>query len=145
MIRAVCIATALLFAAPALAQDEQPQKTDTTKSKPSSAKDKKGAKGKDAKPAKPTHTSAAAKTQPATAAKDPNFAERTAAKRAKSVFLFAMDACERPERCDAALRDDAETQFVAACRACASNDKCEAERVAIREGHATNFADPCAQ
>ena len=71
--------------------------------------------------------------------------ELLAVSRMKSIFLFAMETCDRPERCDPTLRDDAERRFLDACRRCASADRCEAERDAIRAGSAKRRSNPCAE
>jgi hypothetical protein len=71
-------------------------------------------------------------------------AERAEVSRAKSIYVFAVEACEQPARCDAALRDEAEQRFMGACRACASDERCEAERAAILGGTAKRTANPCA-
>ncbi len=69
--------------------------------------------------------------------------DRAAALRAKSVYMFAVEACERPDRCDAVLRDDAEKRFMDACLACATQDLCDAERSSIQGGSARRSKDPC--
>lgn len=70
-------------------------------------------------------------------------ADRRAAFRAKSTYMYAVEACEQPARCDASLRDDAERAFMDACNTCASADRCEAERDAIRSGTARRVENPC--
>ena len=71
-------------------------------------------------------------------------ANRAAVARAKSVYMFAIEACEQPKRCDAALRDEAEQRFSEACRACAADERCDAEVQAIKDGSATASVNPCA-
>lgn len=71
-------------------------------------------------------------------------ADRVTALRAKSIYMYAVEACDQPARCDAALRDDAEQRFMDACRSCAPAERCEAERAAIKEGSAKRSANPCA-
>lgn len=65
--------------------------------------------------------------------------------RTKSIFLFAMESCDRPERCDPSLRDDAERRFLDACRLCAPPEACEAERDSIRQGAARRRSNPCVE
>ena len=71
---------------------------------------------------------------------------RSAVRRTRSVYMYAIEACSRPGgSCDAALRDDAEQRFLEACGACAPSVKCEAERDAIRGGTSRSAAfDICA-
>lgn len=71
-------------------------------------------------------------------------ANRAAVARAKSVYMFAVETCEQPKRCDVALRDEAEQRFSEACRACAPDERCDAEVQAIKEGSATASVNPCA-
>lgn len=66
-----------------------------------------------------------------------------AVNRSKSVFIFAMESCDRPDRCDPSLRDESERRFLEACRLCASAERCEAERDTIRAGQAKRRANPC--
>lgn len=70
-------------------------------------------------------------------------ADRRAALRAKSTYMYAVEACDQPARCDASLRDDSERAFMDACNTCASADRCEAERDAIRAGTARRIDNPC--
>lgn len=70
-------------------------------------------------------------------------ANRVAAVRAKSVYLYAVEACEQPARCDAQLRDSAERAFMEACRACAPAESCDAEKAAILDGSAKRTKSPC--
>jgi hypothetical protein len=72
-----------------------------------------------------------------------NVKERAAAARAKALFVFAIETCDRPERCDPAMRDDTERQFLNACRLCAPPEKCEAERDSIRAGQSTRRGTVC--
>jgi hypothetical protein len=69
--------------------------------------------------------------------------DRVAAMRAKSTYIYAVEACEPGARCDAVLRDDAEKAFINACNVCASADRCEAERDAIKVGKAKRTESPC--
>ncbi|HSN93316.1 MAG TPA: hypothetical protein VLS93_18945, partial [Anaeromyxobacteraceae bacterium] len=78
---------------------------------------------------------AAAGPQKAAAGK-PSPEQLSAVARTKSIFVFAVESCDRPDRCDASLRDDAERRFLDACRVCAPPERCEAERDAIRQGTA---------
>lgn len=71
-------------------------------------------------------------------------ADRHAAMRAKSTFIFAVEACDQNQSCDKSLRDDAEKAFVDACNICAPADRCDAERDAIRAGTASRTDNPCA-
>lgn len=112
--------------------DAAPQTSAPKKTKADAAKKSSGAKGSE----KP---SAAGKKE----ARTVNPADRAAVNRTKSVFMFAMETCDRPERCDASLRDDAERRFMDACRLCASAERCEAERDAIRAGQAKRRTSPC--
>lgn len=72
-----------------------------------------------------------------------NSPQRIAAARAKALFMFAMDTCDKPERCEPSLRDDAERRFLDACRACATAEKCEADRDVIRAGNGNRRVTPC--
>jgi hypothetical protein len=72
-----------------------------------------------------------------------NAKERAAAARAKSLFVFAVETCDKPDRCDPMMRDDTERQFLNACRLCAPPEKCEAERDAIRAGQSTRRGTVC--
>jgi hypothetical protein len=73
-------------------------------------------------------------------------AARSRARRVRSVYLYAVESCERQgDRCDPTLRDDAEARFLEACGACAPSDRCQTERDAIRKGTSrSNSKDPCA-
>lgn len=72
-----------------------------------------------------------------------NAKERAAASRAKALFVFAIETCDKPERCDPAMRDDTERQFLNACRLCAPPEKCEAERDAVRAGQSSRRGTVC--
>jgi hypothetical protein len=81
--------------------------------------------------------------RPTTAKQKEAMSDRTAAQRAKTVYIYAVEACEQPARCDAGLRDDAERSFMNACQICASADRCESERDAIKSGSAKRTENPC--
>jgi hypothetical protein len=81
--------------------------------------------------------------RPMTAKQKEAASDRVAAQRAKSVYMYAIEACERPARCDAALRDDAEKAFMSACQVCATADRCESERDAIKAGSAKRTESTC--
>lgn len=131
MIRTLCALSVLLLSTPALAAD-------STAAKPA-AKGKAAASKEEPKPAsslkagvaeKIATKKAAAATAAATAAL------RASVQRARNVYKFAVEACERPERCDAPLRDDAEQRYLDACRDCATMERCSADRDAIKDGSA---------
>lgn len=107
--------------------------------------------GEKARKAAPGAKGTAAKKSPASkGGVDPGKAtvnpeDRRAMLRMRSIFVYAADACSTGrELCDRVLLEDAEQNFVNACRACASVDRCEAERAAIREGRPANATDLCA-
>lgn len=81
--------------------------------------------------------------RPATPKQKQADADRIAAQRAKTVYMYAVEACDQAVRCDATLRDDAEKSFVNACNVCAPADRCEAERDAIKAGKARRNENPC--
>jgi hypothetical protein len=139
MNRGTCAALALLLAIPSIASA---QRADATAgAKPGAAAEKKTA---DAAPAKkPTTRKGAKAKEPETPAISPQ--ARSLARRTKSIFIFAADACTRAgNRCDPTLRDDAELRFMSACGACNTGARCEAERDAVIAGNARASKDPCA-
>jgi hypothetical protein len=72
-------------------------------------------------------------------------AARSAARRIKSVFIYAADSCQRAgSRCDPTLRNDTEKQFLDACGACNTAARCEEERDKVLAGTARASRDPCA-
>jgi len=83
----------------------------------------------------------------------PEQAAKLAVKNAKAAFVAAVAACERPGVCDpkspAASRDSItllkqkDEEFSRACKACASPEKCEAERGQILEGSSRYGSNPC--
>jgi hypothetical protein len=91
-----------------------------------------------------TSASAAAKRPPK---KEPSAdaAKLRQVSRAKAAFMFAVDSCARPDRCDATLLADSETKFMTACAACAPEDRCEEERDAIKKAEAKSTTHPCRQ
>lgn len=82
--------------------------------------------------------------RPATPKQKEASADRHAAMRAKSTFIYAVEACDQPSHCDKSLRDDAEKAFMDACNICAPADRCDAERDAIRAGTSKRTDNPCA-
>ncbi len=132
----VIAVAALLMATDATAtrpKDEAGPSASTaqTKKKKAAPKDGKGAAAGPGDPAKKAATPGATPAQ-------------AAVKRAKSTFMYAVESCAIPSRCDAALRDDAEKSFLDACQACATQERCEAERDAIKGGSARSTTNPCA-
>jgi hypothetical protein len=91
-----------------------------------------------------TSASAAAKRPPK---KEPSAdaAKLRQVSRAKSTFMFAVETCARPDRCDAALLESAQTKFMDACTACAPAERCEQEREAIQKAEAKASTNPCRQ
>jgi len=142
MARAILLAAALTLASAATAADEPtlgtPKKAST---KPSSKPSPKGAKEKSSG----SKTSPAAKggagARSSAPAIDP--AQLAEVFRAKRNLLFAVEACERPERCDKLLRSESEERFMKACQECAPQERCEADRQAIREGNGKRSYNPC--
>jgi formate-dependent phosphoribosylglycinamide formyltransferase (GAR transformylase) len=73
--------------------------------------------------------------------------------RAKKAFLASVAACERPGICDPKSPsvnrellqglEGAEKGFMQACTACASDERCEAERERIRGGGGRSTRSPC--
>jgi hypothetical protein len=130
MKRGIWIVLALLCAAPASAWAQAAAagaaaspKADKAAAKPS----KKGAKAKEAEPSGPSREA------------------RALARRTKSIFTFAVEECTRERStCEPSLADDAERRFLEACGACASAQRCEAVRDAIRAGDRNGSKDPCA-
>jgi hypothetical protein len=72
-------------------------------------------------------------------------ADFQAVSKRKAMLMFAVEACERPERCDQGLLEDSEKRFMIACRVCASEAECEADRAAVRAGQSSSGKNPCAQ
>ncbi len=136
MTRTILLAVSLALAAPttvlAQAKDEAAAKQP---SKKASAK-KAAAKGT---------AGAGAPEKKKKAESRANAPQLAAVARMKSVFMFAVETCERPEKCDQAMRADAERQFLDACRACASAERCEAERDAIQQSRTTKQSNPCVE
>ena len=72
---------------------------------------------------------------------------------AKTAFMNAVIICESPDKCDpgSPKRDpvlirelaDRERDFVTSCRACASEEVCEKDRVRIRAGNGKMSFMPC--
>ena len=68
--------------------------------------------------------------------------------RAKQEFVLRVDACIPAEQCNRELEgfiNAAEQKFMEACRACATEDRCEAERTNVRSGKAKRRTNPCLQ
>jgi hypothetical protein len=144
MHRAFWIAAALALAAPAYSPAQGTSETPAESTKPKTGK--KAATAKKKTKGTAGATDAAKKGAAAAKKDDPEAASRASMKRARAVFMFAVDSCQQQaQRCDPALRDDAEARFMDACQACGTTEKCEAERTAIREGTATRTGDPCAK
>ena len=141
MTRAMLLAAALLLASAATAADEPTQGTPKkTSAKPSKASTK-GAKEKPGT----SKTSPAAKGRAGASSAAPGVdpAQLTEVFRAKTNLLFAVESCERPDRCDKALRADSEERFMKACQECAPQERCEADRQTIREGNGKRSYNPC--
>jgi hypothetical protein len=74
-------------------------------------------------------------------------------KNAKAGFMAAMGACARPGTCDRSsptaqkdlvlMLEAKELAFMDACQACAAQEKCESERVRIRDGLSSRGLQPC--
>lgn len=136
MRRALLLA-AVLALAPAAAEEPTTAapKSPSTKAPKSSTK----ATGKaSASKASPSAKGGARKAAPAA---DP--AQLAEVFRAKTNLLFAVEACERPERCDKAFRAESEERFMKACLECAPEERCEADRQAIRNGEGKRSYNPC--
>ena len=144
MNRGTFLAAALVTAMVASAADQPTEgtakKTSTKNSTSAPAKPStKASKDKaSASKASPSSKGGSAATSPAA---DP--AKVAEVFRAKSNFLFAVDSCERPDRCDKALRADAEERFMKGCLECAPQERCEADRQTIRDGNGKRSYNPC--
>ncbi|HVI95749.1 MAG TPA: hypothetical protein VM753_17175 [Anaeromyxobacter sp.] len=140
MIRLLCVASVLLLAQPALSADD-PGAAKAQSSQKSQKKSSKKAKKADPAPEKPSGS-----LKPGVAERfgiskpgepaGPTADQKAATQRARTLFKYAAESCERPEKCDTALRDDADRQFMNACRDCTTTERCEMERTAILEGRA---------
>ncbi len=74
-------------------------------------------------------------------------------KLAKAKLTAAAGACASPAECDPASRaanrdaiallEEAEKGFMAACQACSTEEKCDAERARIRDGRRSPGLAPC--
>lgn len=131
------IAAALILATSASAAEPKKKRDDSKAEAAAETPKQKMEKRKAAKEA----GSAAEKKSKAEAQADA--ADKIAALRAKSNYMYAVEACDQPAHCDAAFRDDAEQAFMDACRACAPVERCEAERASIKEGSAKRNVNPC--
>lgn len=131
--------TAALLLVVEAASAQQPAKPGAPKAAAPAAKPEKA--GEPAAPKKePRRTRLKEPEQPGVAAD-----VRARARRTKSVFVYAVESCERAaSRCDPTLRDDAEKRFLDACGACATAERCQQERDAIRGGTSRTSSDPCA-
>ena len=128
MTQPIWIVVALLVTTPASAADKSSKDASSAET-PRQKMEKKKASSKGAAP----DPKAAAET-----------ADSLAAQRAKAVYMYAVESCaESTSRCDAALRDDAERRFMEACRACASDERCDQEHAAIKDGSAKRSINPC--
>lgn len=148
MTRSILLAAALALAIPAFAAAQT-----TSTGKPAATAREKAkktgpaAKGADAKksPAAKSGAAGAAKgsaSKPAAAAVDPALCASVL--RARSTFRYAADACtDGRDRCNRELLDDSEKRFVDECRSVTSSEKCDAERIALRESKQTNAAELC--
>jgi hypothetical protein len=145
MTRSIVLA-ALLVALPA-AGAEQPKTSGATTTKAPAQKGAKpaaSAKGAETKKDPASKASPASKSATAEAAKSDGGEDRKSMLRLRSVFGYAAEACgEGRDRCDRELLDNSEQNFVNACRACDTVDRCEAERVAIRGGTTSSNTDLC--
>lgn len=141
MNRVVWAALALLVSVPSFGTAQQA--SGTPAAKPAA----RAAKAGDKAAAKPPAAKDTPGAKAAKAAKPPaNAAVLALARRTRSVFLFAVDSCEQSKKsCDTALLDDAEQRFMDACGACASFQRCDESRQAIRAGRSREVGDPCAQ
>jgi hypothetical protein len=87
---------------------------------------------------------------PTSKPKQPSMSEL---EQAKAAYRAAVGACARPDTCDptassanrdaVALLKDTEKQFMTACTACASEERCESERQRIRDGKRSVGRAPC--
>jgi hypothetical protein len=142
MNRGIWLAAALLVASGAKGAET----TDGATATKPSAKSKKDGKKTEAKPGS---SKAESKSSPSKSSSkvskvsQADLAKAAAVGRAKSVYMYAIEACERPDRCDTTLRDGAESQFMEACLVCASQEKCDAEKAAVQNGSARNAVNPC--
>ncbi len=130
------VVLALILSSPASVRAAEPKKDDTktapTAKSGEGASAKKASSGKGAKGQQKSPSAASAEA-------------RQVARSTKSVFMYAVEACDRdPKGCDQTLRDDAEKRFVETCGACNTAKRCEAERDAIVAGNARASQDPCA-
>jgi hypothetical protein len=150
MIRGTCAALALLLAIPSIAGA---QRADTKAGAKTGAADKKTVADKKTGAAEKKSADASAPKKPATTRRKSKESEtpgispaaRSLARRTKSVFIFAAESCAREgNRCDPALRNDAELRFLSACGACNTAVHCEAERDEVLAGKARASKDPCA-
>jgi hypothetical protein len=126
------IIAALAIAHPARAASDQ----DTKDAKPAKA-----AKAKKAKPA--AAPDGASQATPAKEA-DPKAKDSTAS--ARFLFIRRVEMCSPPQHCSGetfTVVDEAEATFMNACKACASQTKCEEDRAKIREGKAQRSYNPC--
>ncbi len=74
-------------------------------------------------------------------------------KTTKQAFMAAVGSCARPDLCDPGSRSanrelidlvtSTEENFVTACRACSTDEKCERERQRIRDGKNSRGLEPC--
>lgn len=65
--------------------------------------------------------------------------------RSKGNFMFSVEACARPESCDRDFLAEAEQRFMAACQACTTVERCEAERDLVKAGTAKKSVNPCSE
>lgn len=148
MTRSIVLA-AFLVALPAAGAEQPKTPGATTTKAPAKAPAPKGGKpapsgSAEAKKAPVSKASPASKSAGAEAAKSDGGEDRKSMLRLRSVFAYAAEACgEGRDRCDRDLLDNSEQNFVYACRACDTVDRCEAERVAIRGGTTSSITDLC--
>lgn len=140
MNRAMLLAAALVLASAANAADEPtpgtPKKTST---KPPSKSSTKASKDKPGTGKTPQSQKERASSPEPTASQ----AQLAEVFRAKTNLLFAVESCERPDRCDKQLRAESEERFMKACLECAPQERCEADRQTIRDGNGKRTYNPC--
>lgn len=142
MDRAMLLAVTLALAPTASAADEPVKGTPAgAEAKPPGKPSTKASKGKASASKAPAAVKGRAGGRSAAPAVDP--AQLAQVFRAKGNFMFAVEACERPDRCDKQLRAESEEQFVKACLECAPQERCEAERQVIRDGDGKRSYNPC--
>jgi hypothetical protein len=135
----IWLAAALCFGAPLSASAQQGRDRATPSKDATSTKNGTAQSGEKVEP-KRTLKRGKKEAEP----EGPSRSARLLARRTRSVFVYAVESCQRAgSRCDPSLSDDAEKRFMDACGACATMEQCQAERDSIRSGAAKLSSDLC--